>query len=160
MTKRNLIEHFERHADTRLTGELKKVAMRFINSVVKELPGPDFEPDDQSKMTLEDLLRLISYHAGISVDLMRSSRRTREIVIARQVYCYLAKQMFGTRFTLKKIGLTIGERDHTTVIHSVNTAEDYIDTNEQGFMSLYKRVNEIVTGLNSVQPERSVLQDC
>ena len=44
--------------------------------------------------------------------------RNKELVAARQYYCYLLKEKFGSKITLETIGKTIG-RDHATVLHSI-----------------------------------------
>lgn len=48
---------------------------------------------------------------------MRSVRRARPIVNARQVAMYLAKTL--TPFSYPQIGRQFGNRDHTTVLHAV-----------------------------------------
>jgi chromosomal replication initiator protein len=45
--------------------------------------------------------------------------RKQEVVIARQVAMYLAKEL--TNCSLKTIGLNFGGRDHSTVIHAYQT---------------------------------------
>ena len=56
--------------------------------------------------------------------------RKREIVMAKKLFCYAAR-MF-TDLSLKKIGEQLqgdsGEYDHTTVLHSINTLKDLMDT--------------------------------
>ena len=56
--------------------------------------------------------------------------RLREKVAIRQFYCYTAKQVYETRFSLTEIGEVIGGKDHTTVIHCVNTCKDRLETND------------------------------
>ncbi len=55
--------------------------------------------------------------------------RKRPIVEARQISMFLAKSF--TKNSLKTIGEHFGGRDHTTVIHSLNTVKDLMqfDTN-------------------------------
>lgn len=58
---------------------------------------------------------------------LSSKLRIREIVELRNIYCHLAKQM---NFSLKTIGVSIGNRDHTTVIHNLNAFSSLIETND------------------------------
>ena len=63
---------------------------------------------------LESLLRFVCDKLGVTVASAKGEIRDSEIVRARQIYCYRAKEM---GYTFKKIGAIIN-RDHTTVIHS------------------------------------------
>jgi chromosomal replication initiation ATPase DnaA len=65
---------------------------------------------------------------GISELQLESKSRKREIVEARQIYCYLMRK--HTDLSLKAIGATIGGRDHSTVIHSLDALEDRIFAEE------------------------------
>lgn len=67
----------------------------------------------------------IAEHVGGYFDVapkqMRSPRRSRSVVLPRQVSMYLARQL--TRLTLKKIGEYFGGRDHKTVQHACRKVE-------------------------------------
>ena len=53
--------------------------------------------------------------------------RVREIVELRNMFCYMAKKM---GYSLKNIGLVIGDRDHTTVIHNIRSYNNMMETNQ------------------------------
>ena len=57
---------------------------------------------------------------------MKDKIRKKEIVIARQVAMYFSKDF--TNHSLKSIGNHFGGRDHSTVIHAVQSVNDMIDT--------------------------------
>jgi chromosomal replication initiator protein len=63
----------------------------------------------------------------VEVDELKDKTRKKEIVIARQVAMYFAKEYTG--HSLKSIGYQFGGRDHSTVIHAVQSVNDMIDTN-------------------------------
>lgn len=72
---------------------------------------------------------------------MQSSCRKRDVVMLRQIFCYIAKNQ---GYALKTIGNKLGNRDHTTVIHSVRVASDMIDSNDTIFVTLYEAItNEL-----------------
>ncbi|MEX0884396.1 MAG: helix-turn-helix domain-containing protein, partial [Cyclobacteriaceae bacterium] len=52
--------------------------------------------------------------------------RKKEIVIARQVAMYFSKEF--TNHSLKSIGYHFGGRDHSTVIHAVQSVNDLMET--------------------------------
>jgi len=50
---------------------------------------------------------------------LRDKTRKQEVVVPRQIAMYLVKEL--TNHSLKTTGLHFGGRDHTTVIHAINT---------------------------------------
>ena len=62
-------------------------------------------------------------------DLLRAKTRKQEIVNARQIAMYLAKEL--TNSSLKTIGLHFGGRDHSTVIHAYQSVEDQMRVDQK-----------------------------
>lgn len=54
---------------------------------------------------------------GVKVQDLKGPRRTRQVVVPRQIAMYLARQHTG--LSLPEIGKRFGNRDHTTVLHAV-----------------------------------------
>ncbi len=73
-------------------------------------------------ITIEEIQRVVCSYLRIPEDLLRAKTRKQEIVNARQIAMYLAKEL--TNSSLKTIGLHFGGRDHSTVIHAYQTVED------------------------------------
>jgi chromosomal replication initiator protein len=59
---------------------------------------------------------------GISFEEMQSKYRFKQIVQARNMYCYYMYKHLG--WTLLEIGKSIGGRDHTTIIHNIKVHDD------------------------------------
>jgi chromosomal replication initiator protein len=57
-----------------------------------------------------------------------SRRRTRELVMARQLYCWYAR--FFVKMSFKKIAKNIGGKDHTTAMHGCHTVQDLLDSKD------------------------------
>lgn len=74
-----------------------------------------------NEASAENIIDCMSEFFKIPVPNIKSKKRQREIVYARQWSIYFIKK--HTRLTLKKIGAMF-YRDHTTVIHSLQ-AVDY-----------------------------------
>jgi chromosomal replication initiator protein len=73
-------------------------------------------------------------------DLLRGKSRKQEIVFSRQIAMFLSKEK--TRYSLKSIGLHFGGRDHTTVIHAIQTIHGMLkDETERN------RVSEVIETL-------------
>lgn len=80
----------------------------------------------RSPISIEQIQRTVCDFFDVPEDLLRAKTRKQEIVIARQVAMYLAKDL--TNSSLKTIGLHFGGRDHSTVIHAYQAVEDRIKT--------------------------------
>lgn len=79
------------------------------------------QTDDQKLDTLNKLFAIhLPYFKSIG-----SSSRKREIVQDRQICHYLVKEK--TKISLSEIGLKFGNKDHTTVIHSIKTINNLKD---------------------------------
>ena len=72
------------------------------------------------------ILSTVSQCCMVTLEQLRSKTRKRGIVEARQIYCKLAKKR--TKYTLEQIGSAIN-KDHATVLHSVRTCNNLIETN-------------------------------
>lgn len=79
---------------------------------------------DQPK--IEEIQRATAEHYGVTRDDIISSRRTLSIVRPRQVAVYLAKVL--TLRSLPDIGRRFGNRDHTTVLHSVRKIANLVQS--------------------------------
>ncbi len=66
--------------------------------------------------SISDIMRVVSNHFDVTVDGLRSKRRTQDLTLARQVAMYIAREKVGASLT--KIGQSFGGRDHTTVMHA------------------------------------------
>jgi chromosomal replication initiator protein len=97
--------------------------------------------DLRAPLTIDQIQIKVSEYFNLPVDLLRAKTRRQEIVHARQIAMYLAKEL--TNSSLKTIGLHFGGRDHSTVIHACQAVEEYIKTDSgfrQNIESLQRRI--------------------
>jgi chromosomal replication initiator protein len=94
-------------------GLAKEVIKNFVSQINKEI-------------TVEYIQELVAEHFSVPVDKLQGKTRKRQVVIARQLSMYLAKNL--TDKSLKAIGETFGGRDHSTVIYSCKTVQDLMET--------------------------------
>lgn len=80
-------------------------------------------------LTIEDIQKGVCNFYGFPEDMMRAKTRKKEIALARQIAMYLSKRL--TKHSLKTIGLHFGGRDHTTVIHAIESIEQLLGTDSQ-----------------------------
>lgn len=90
-----------------------ELARDVLRMVVNDLKPP---------VNIDHIQRVVCTFFDIPEDLLRAKTRKQEVVGARQVAMYLAKEL--TNSSLKTIGLHFGGRDHSTVIHAYQSVED------------------------------------
>lgn len=91
----------------------RKIVENYVSGLSKEI-------------TIDNIKQLVSEHFKIPLEKLQGKTRKREVVIARQLSMYLAKN--HTTSSLKTIGDNFGGRDHSTVIYSCRTVQDLMDT--------------------------------
>ena len=91
----------------------KKVIRNFVKQINKEI-------------TVDYIQKLVADHFDLGVEKLQGKTRKRQVVIARQLSMYLAKNL--TDKSLKAIGENFGGRDHSTVIYSCKTVQDLMET--------------------------------
>ncbi len=114
-----------------ITTDLAKDVLRMV---VQEMKAP---------VSIEQIQRTVADYLDIPFDLLRAKTRKQEVVHARQVSMYLAKEL--TNSSLKTIGLHFGGRDHSTVIHACQTVDDQLrsDANFQQQLNQLRRKLEM-----------------
>jgi chromosomal replication initiator protein len=99
------------------------ITLDIAETVIRDLVQ-NLEP---RRIKIEDILRVISRHYGVSKGDLLSQRRHRSVVWPRQIGMYLAKHL--TARSLPEIGRRFGGRDHTTVLHAIRKIEGEITKN-------------------------------
>lgn len=103
------------------------------------MPSPD--PDDkpksyrQAKPSLNDVMAVVSRHFRVSTIDLKSQRRARQVAWGRHCYCLLARELTGLSY--HRIAMSIGNRDHSTVIYGVEKARERLDM-DTGYAELYR----------------------
>jgi chromosomal replication initiator protein len=100
-----------------------------------------FAADDQ-RATMEGILKRVSAYFQVAPADLRSARRSREVMMPRQVSMYLARQLTG--LTLGAIGEELGGRDHSTVLHACRKIEEELQTDA----NLCRAVRELSAGFS------------
>lgn len=85
----------------------------------------------QMNLSNEFIIKKVCQYYKVEIDRVMSKRRFREITIPRQVAQYFMKRY--TEQNLSEIGIVF-DRDHTTVIHSIEVVQDLIDTDNVFFI--------------------------
>lgn len=84
--------------------------------------------NSRREISIDYIQKMVCDYFNISVEVMHSPSRKREIVQARQLAMYFAKML--TKNSLASIGSDIGGKDHATVLHAVRTVKNLIETDK------------------------------
>jgi chromosomal replication initiator protein len=93
------------------------------------------------RITKDEILQIIAYECSISVQDIVSKTRKTEVVNGRFIFCGIMKEYFG--YSLKKIGELVGNRDHTTIIHSIQEYKNRYQNEEHYRMLVNNVYNKI-----------------
>jgi len=96
-------------------------------------------PNISREITPQLIIEVVAEHFNITVDQMASKNRSSSVVRPRQIAMYLCNTM--TDSSLQAIGLLLGGRDHSTIIHGANKIEDEIikDENTKNLVETIKK---------------------
>ena len=95
------------------------------------------------KISIAEIVEGVSTATGYSIEEIHSCSRKRELALARQLCHYIAfKQNI---YTDRHIGENIGNKDRTTVIHSVEMITAFIKNNDH-------LLNDYLIALNKKAP--------
>jgi chromosomal replication initiator protein len=98
-----------------------------IELVKEQLKLTNSEPEKE--LTIEMISKATAQYYRIQLADMKSKARSQEIVSARHVAMYLSRKLANAKF--QEIASFFGGRDHSTVIHAVETITDKIKNNSQ-----------------------------
>ena len=93
------------------------IDIRLAERVIKRAVKVDDKP-----LTIDDIVEKVCTHYNVTTAALNSKSRKREYVVARQVTMYLAQKY--TKMPASRIGKLVGNRDHSTVIHSCSKVEE------------------------------------
>ncbi len=98
-----------------------------MDIAIKELQNI-ITPDKPKEITPQLIIEVVSEHFQISMDQIISKAKSSDIVRPRQIAMYLCKNM--TDVTVESIGVLLGKRDHSTVLHGVKKITEEYNKNE------------------------------
>lgn len=85
--------------------------------------------DIDTEVSIDYIQKTVAEYFHLKTEDLKDKTRKKEVVIARQLAMYFAKEY--TNHSLKSIGYHFGGRDHSTVIHAVQTVNDMYDVDNR-----------------------------
>jgi len=98
----------------------KELSVSLAQNILK-----DIIPLENKKISIGQIQKAVTDYYTIKLNFLLSKKRTKDVVLARQVAIYLSREL--TDISLTSIGEAFGRRDHTTIIHSYNKIKDKIE---------------------------------
>ncbi|MCH4147746.1 MAG: chromosomal replication initiator protein DnaA [Prevotella sp.] len=92
------------------------IDMRLAERVIKRAVKVD-----NKSLTVDDILEKVCDHFNVTQAAVNSKSRKQDVVEVRQLAMYLAQKY--TKMPASRIGKLVGNRDHSTVIHSCSRVE-------------------------------------
>ena len=77
-----------------------------------------FYAPKQANLSNDVIIRVVAEYFGLTPNDLKGKKRTGNIVFARQLAMYIAREM--TDYSTTEVGQDFGGKDHTTVMHSID----------------------------------------
>lgn len=122
---------FSKLTKTEITLDLAKDVLRNIMKTEKQ------------SVPIESIQKAVASHFDLKTSDLKAKRKTKQIVLARQIAIYLARKL--TKSSLVEIGERFGGKDHSTVLHAVNKITNEIQTNQKLVAIVQKIESKIKT---------------
>ena len=90
---------------------------------------------------IHNIQKVVSDYFNIKISDMISKNKTKLIVRPRQLAITFSKEL--TKYNLTEIGKYFGGRDHTTILHALNTIKNFLHTNtkiQNDYHNIYKKL--------------------
>lgn len=97
----------------------------------------DIIPIENKEISINQIQKITSDYFNIKLSALLSKKRTKNIVMARQIAIYLSREL--TDFSLPVIGEVFGGKDHTTILHSYNKIKNIIEK-DKGLKSVIENL--------------------
>ncbi len=131
------IEGFLRRLTTEMVARKTTISVELVASLLSIKPNGGEQQKQTKRVPPQDVLEAVAQYFGIKTTAIKGPKRDRPLARPRQIFMYLCRTELG--LTLDDIGGVLGGRDHTTIMHGVETITRELSTNE--------RLREAVAGI-------------
>ena len=115
----------------------KEIDLELAKSTLKSIVN-----DQEKELSVDNILDVVTHHFDVDLETLQGKCRKKENVFPRQVAMYMLKEL--TNLPLKSIGYHFGGRDHSTVIHAVQSISEAMESDktvEKTVRKLFIRFN-------------------
>jgi chromosomal replication initiator protein len=115
----------------------KEIDIELAKSTLKSIVN-----DQEKELSVENILDAVTNHFDVNINTLKGKCRKKENVFPRQVAMFMLKEL--TNLPLKSIGYHFGGRDHSTVIHAVQSISEAMESDK----SIEKTVKKLFNKFN------------
>ena len=98
---------------------------------------------NKTTINFERVIKCVAKHYPYDINALRSKNRNKELSFARHVAMFLLKKV--TDKSLRDIGLFLGGRDHSTVMHALEKVTNFAHENKEFELKL-QQIEQDITG--------------
>ena len=95
-----------------------------------------------NKAAIDRIIKLVSTELGIKIADIKSKSRQKSTVFARSIAGYFLRHYMGLSYAT--IGKVLGNRDHSTIMHSLNRIESGLLKNNREIVPVLKKIEGFV----------------
>lgn len=106
------------------------------------------------RILARDVLEFVAADHGLSLTVMLSARRTRDLARPRQVAMYVMRTVCP-HLSYPEIGRRMGGRDHTTILHGVRKIEELMSISPE----IAHAVTRAVRHFEAIQAQEALIPD-
>jgi len=88
-----------------------------------------FVKNTNHEVSIDYIQKIVCDFFNLPIEMLKSKTRKRQVVQARQIAMYFAKNM--TKSSLSSIGMHCGGKDHATVLHACRTVNNLLETDKK-----------------------------
>jgi chromosomal replication initiator protein len=114
----------------------QKITLEFAKNTIK-----DQLKEKKENITIDTIAQIVSKELNIKPSDIKSKKRTQNIVNARRIIIYLARNL--TPNSMPQIAMYFGMKDHTAISHSMKKINEIIDEDENFKVLLEELSNKI-----------------
>lgn len=104
--------------------EKREITMDLAETVLKDI----ISPNEKKIITPEYIISTVAEHFDVTPEEITGNKRNSKVVYPRQIAMYLCREL--TNIPLKSIGKSLGNRDHTTIMHGCEKIEQELETSD------------------------------
>ena len=116
----------------------QKITLEFAKNILR-----DQIKEKRENINLENIVEIVSKDLNVKPSDMKSKSRSKNIVEARRIVIYLAKNL--TPNSMPQIAQFFNMKDHSAVSHSIKKINELIETNEYFKVRVEELKNKILT---------------
>ena len=119
------------------------ITLEFTQNAIK-----DQLKEKKESVNIDDIVKIISRELNIKPSDIRSKKRTKNVVNARRIVIYLARNL--TPNSMPQIALYFGMKDHTAISHTMKKINEIIENDENFKVQLEELSNKVNTSSQKI----------